>query len=152
VATGPMKHLLIPALVLTIAICGCSAEETATEPPEQGATEAVTGDGITAEEDALILPGPPGTVTVEGSTPEGNSPLIVRWPGTRDDTISGYNVYNKNTGGNWTLIAFVPLRKEDPRNRGRYQYRTEVVGEGLYAVSAVDMKGTPGPKSPAVSQ
>ena len=68
-ATGPMKHLLIPALVLTIAICGCSAEETATEPPEQGATEAVTGDGITAEEDAPILPGPPGTVTVEGSTP-----------------------------------------------------------------------------------
>ena len=109
--------------------------------------------GITEEADNLILPGPPGTVALERAISSQGDPVsLVTWSGTADDTISGYNTYKKEKESGWALIGFVPLRKEDPRNRGRYQFRDTEIGEGLYAVSAVDMNGKPGPKSPGVKK
>ena len=106
--------------------------------------------GLTEQEDLLNLPSPPSDVRLILTTKNSQSQAVLVWNGTRDDTISGYNVYLLNTPKDWSLISFITLRKEDSRNRGEYQFSKDISAKGTYAVAAVNSKGTPGPKSAAV--
>lgn len=100
--------------------------------------------GISAEENALIPPGPPGTVRV---TLQGQKHLV-EWQGTRDDTIRGYQVYSKSTNqGDWKMIGFIKLREDDARNRGSYRFEKDVEPGCEYAVAAVGLGGKAGPKN-----
>lgn len=99
--------------------------------------------GITIEEDEQIVSGPPGSVSVkhDGELHE------IRWIGTRDDTILGYQIYRRCQQENWKSIGFVKLHVDDPRNAGPYIFKDHFTGNCEYTVAAVGPDGTPGPKS-----
>jgi hypothetical protein len=138
------------ALALTTLI-GCN------RPSQPDAEHAATGEqmtipapldatgaqGITAEQDAGIPPGPPGLVSI--STADGK--IIVAWMGTRDDRIRGYEVYRRCAPGDWETIGFVPIREDDERNRGEYRFAERVRDGCEYTVSAVGADGRPGPRT-----
>jgi hypothetical protein len=71
----------------------------------------------------------------------------VEWAGTRDDTIRGYQVLRRCDGESWAPLAFVPLRSDDPRNRGPYHYEDRIDQTCEYAVAAVSAANEPGPTS-----
>lgn len=100
--------------------------------------------GISAEENARIPPGPPGTVIV---TQQGRQ-HVVEWQGTRDDTITGYQVYVRSTNQEvWKPVGLVRLRSDDSRNRGTYRFEKDAEPGCEYAVAAVGLSGKPGPKN-----
>lgn len=145
------------AVFVALLVTGCIGSDRPEASPQKtpvvNTGDASNAGGITEEANRLILPGPPGTVVFESETsPQGEPVSFLTWSGTGDDTISGYNVYKQEKESDWALIGFAPLRKEDPRNRGRYQLRDQAIGEGIYAVSAVDRYGKPGPKSPGIKK
>ena len=110
-----------------------------------------SGDsGLTEEQDNVILPGPPSNLRLVTLAADSDLQCQLVWNGTRDDTINGYNIYQLSSPGNWSLIGFITLRKEDSRNRGEYRFSKDIAASGTYAVAAVDNRGTSGPKSPAV--
>ena len=98
---------------------------------------------ITAEQDAQIPPGPPGSVSVSRS----GQVHVVEWKGTRDDTIQGYEVYKRRPPGKWVKIGRVKLRRDDERNRGTYRFEAKFNADCEYTVAAVGPDGKPGPKS-----
>jgi hypothetical protein len=79
-------------------------------------------------------------VTVE----HGDGVHVIRWKGTRNDTVSGYELRRRCPGADWRAVAFVPLRAEDPRNQGDYEARDEHDDSCEYAVAAVDADGRAG--------
>ena len=99
--------------------------------------------GITIEEDKQIVSGPPGSVEIkhDGELHE------IRWLGTRDDTILGYQVYRRCPHEPWKSLGFVELRDDDPRNAGPYIFKDHFPGNCEYTVAAVGPDGMPGPKS-----
>jgi len=105
------------ALAILATGCGGSTEGPVERPaPDEQATSQpstpVPPAGITLEQDALIPPGPPGTVNVSHR----DDVHVVEWKGTRDDTIVGYEVYRMCGSGDWERIGFVALRTDDERN------------------------------------
>ena len=151
--SGYKSSLMLPAILALalLVLAGCQSpvedqQADATIPDNATGTEP----GLTEQQDLLNLPGPPSgirlVVPVEGTS----SQCQLVWQGTRDDTISGYNIYQLNSPKNWSLIGFMALRKEDSRNRGEYRFSKDIAASGTFAVAAVNNKGTPGPKSPAV--
>jgi hypothetical protein len=118
-----------------------AADQSETELP---ATARPPAGGITAEEDAEIVPGPPGTVLVSHH-PE--SLHRIEWQGTRDDTIRGYQVYRSCSDSEWEPIEFVKLRDDDERNRKTYVFEERFDAVCDYTVAAVDRRGSPGPRS-----
>lgn len=151
-ARGPViASLLLAALSLASVACDGSRErgisralaEERSELPA-GITPPPDPDGITAEEDAAIPPGPPGKVLVS------HQPRLlhrIEWRGTQDDTIRGYQIYRRCPDGEWEEIAFVKLRDDDERNRATYVFEDRFDGVCDYTVAAVDQRGNPGPKS-----
>ena len=144
---------MLPAtLVLaSLVLAGCQSpvedqQADATIPDNATGTEP----GLTEQQDLLNLPGPPSGIRLVAPAEGTSSQCQLVWQGTRDDTISGYNIYQLNSPKNWSLIGFMALRKEDSRNRGEYRFSKDLAASGTFAVAAVNNKGTPGPKSPAV--
>jgi len=99
--------------------------------------------GITIEEDAKNVSGPPGSVEIEhdGVMHE------IRWRGTRDDTILGYQVYRRCQHEPWQGIGFIHLHKDDARNVGIYIFKDHYPENCEYTVAAVGPDGKPGPMS-----
>ena len=111
-------------------------------------TSPRTGDepndpGLSLEEDARNVPGPPGRVDVAHH----DGWNTVEWQGTADDTIGGYEVYRKCGGTTWEKVGFVGLRKDDPRNRRGYAFEERHDAVCRYTVAAVTPAGDPGPRT-----
>jgi hypothetical protein len=101
--------------------------------------------GITAEEDARLLPGPPGRVEATRSS----AGVIVRWPGTRLRIITSYRVYRSCGGGDWIAIADVPVQDDNLKSFSVFDASPAEACQ--YAVSAKDAYGNEGPRSTPVS-
>lgn len=99
--------------------------------------------GITIEEDARNVSGPPGSVKIKH---DGVMHEII-WQGTRDDTILGYQVYRRCQHEPWQGIGFIRLREDDPRNAGVYTFKDHYSENCEYTVAAVGPDGKPGPMS-----
>ena len=141
---GPL--LCLAMVVVTACSTGTQrdAPATALDPtPDQGQASPPSGPGITAEEDAGLLSGPPGTVEVTHG-PEGH---LVQWSGTRDDQITGYRVYRRCDPGKWVEVGLVETRDEDERNEGVYGFEEQFAADCEYTVAAVGRNGVTGPKS-----
>jgi hypothetical protein len=139
---------LATALVVLATGCGRFTESSDDRPaPDEPATSQPSTSsprvGISAEEDATIPPGPPGTVNVSHR----DGVHVVDWKGTRDDTIVGYEVYRRCGSGDWNSVGSVALRPDDGRNRGTYVLEDEFKIRCEYTVAAVNAAGKPGPKS-----
>lgn len=106
--------------------------------------------GITEQDDLLNLPGPPSKARVIREEKTSDSQYQIIWRGTRDDTISGYRIYQLDTQKNWKQIGVIELRKEDSRNRGEYRFSKEIDADGVYSIAAVKNKNIVGPKSPEI--
>jgi hypothetical protein len=127
---------------------GCGKRIIDTEPSparSDNGNSASSGGGLTAEEDAMIPPGPPGTVSVSRE----NGFYVVQWEGTRDDTVIAYAVYRRCGAESWTPIARVPVR--NPRNEGPHDWKDRMDASCEYAVAAVDANGREGPRSDEAS-
>ena len=98
-------------------------------------------EGLSLDEQAHNLPGPPGNVIVAHR----DGLHRVEWDGTRDDTIGGYEVHRRCSGMTWEKLAFVAVRDDDPRNRGRYRFEERHDAVCEYTVAAVTPTGTRGP-------
>ena len=163
-STGPARAVFL-AIHMLVALAACDGTRTGNPPSPSHAvaeTEAnayrdagrdpespgallreSAADGITAEEDALIPPGRPGTV----STSRQAEKCLVEWVGTGDDTILGYVVYRRRPGEEWEEIGRTPLHPNDERNRGVYLFEDDGASEWEYAVAAIAANGMPGPRS-----
>ncbi len=136
--------LLLPGCQESVDRGDISPPATAAASPSPSPATSAAPAGISAEEDARIPPGPPGTVNV---TQNGRR-HVVEWRGTGDDTITGYQVYSRSTNREvWNTIGFVKLRADDTRNRGTYRFEKDVEPGCEYAVAAVGLAGKPGPKN-----
>ena len=141
----------IPSACCIFLLAGCLSQQEQKQPgtsASQNPTGAVAG--ITEQQDQLILPGPPSDLRLVVPASDSNLPYQLAWHGTRDDTISGYNIYKLDSPKKWSLIGFMSLRKEDSRNRMEYRFSKDIAASGTYAVAAVDSRGTPGPRSSEV--
>jgi len=146
-----MLHFIVVALTMigTLTGCGSSTEQrvqaSSTEAPTNAPpTTAVRPDeGVTREEDASNLPGPPGTVHVEHR--EGRH--IATWSGTKDDTIVEYVVYRRCLDEAWKEVGRVKLHKDDKRNSGAYRFEERFDAACDYTVAAARLDGRPGPKT-----
>jgi len=119
------------------------ASSTQTPTTSQPTTAARPDDGVSREEDAHSLPGPPGTVHLTHR----DGRHIAEWSGTRDDTIVAYVVYRRCPGGTWEEVARVKVHKDDKRNRGAYRFEENFDAVCEYTVSAARLDGRPGPKT-----
>ncbi len=138
---GALSTVLVVVLAIDLLACGVGATDPS-EPDARAATHPKpTTAGISKEADASMPSGPPGVVEVT----KGASIYRVEWVGTRDDTISGYQVLRRCAQGPWLALSFVALHDDDPRNRGRYQYEEEEDADCEYAVAAVSEDGRRGP-------
>jgi hypothetical protein len=122
-----------------------AADAGETNPSPARSDSASSAGGLTTEEDAMIPPGPPGIVSVSRE----NGLSTVRWEGTRDDTVSAYEVYRRCGAGPWTSVARVPVR--NPRNEGPHDWEDRIDATCEYAVAAVDADGRVGPRSDEAS-
>lgn len=93
----------------------------------------------------MIPPGPPGTVTVRHE----NGLYTLRWEGTRDDTVTAYEVYRRCGAESWEAVGRVPVRNE--RNEGPHDWEDRTDATCEYAVAAVDANGRVGPRSDEAS-
>ena len=93
----------------------------------------------------MIPPGPPGTVNASRE----NGSYVVQWEGTRDDTVTAYEVYRRCGAESWIPVARVPVR--NPRNEGPHEWKDRVEANCEYAVAAVDANGRVGPRSDQAS-
>ena len=131
--------IAISSLIFVVHPGSLSAEA----PDAQVSTPEHISVGITAEADAQIPPGPPGSVSVMRR----GQVHVVEWKGTRDDTIQGYEVYRKCPLGEWVKVGSVKLHPDDERNRGTYRFQLDFSADCEYTVAAVNPDGKPGPKS-----
>ena len=151
--TGAWRHPAVATLtplVLVFAVGGCERgmreSPTAASPPSAETAEPPlppSHSGITAEANAGILPGPPGSVDV---THLKGSHRVV-WRGTGDDQVARYRVYRRCPGSEWVELGSVALHTDDERNRGTYEFEEVFDDDCDYTVAAVDRSGVIGQKT-----
>jgi|TARA_B100000315_G_scaffold248782_1_gene279051 hypothetical protein len=115
---------LLVIVVFTTAVPACAKPESADE-------------GIRMEEDAAILPGPPGRISVAGGR--------IKWLGTASDILLAYRVYRR-CGDKLELISEVPIQGD---NRGWYAFEDAEHAHCRHLVSALDHYGNEGQRAAA---
>ncbi len=96
--------------------------------------------GISREENARILPAPPGKVNIRVL---GNE-VRLTWFGTGLDIIQSYVIYKKCGDQDWIKIRVINVYGD---NRGIYEFADSYESNCHYTVAAVDIYGNEGPKS-----
>lgn len=100
--------------------------------------------GISRDEDARLLPGPPEPVQVIRR----DGRFLIRWRGTRLDILVGYRIYQRCGAAAWQPMTDVPIQ---PPNDGIYEWSGRSPAEACeFAVAALDHYGHEGPRSAAV--
>jgi hypothetical protein len=100
--------------------------------------------GISREDDAVILPSPPGNIIVYRQK-DGSS--IVEWQDIGLEIVRFYKIYRKCPSGNWKVVAKVSAVNP---TLSYYHYRISNGDGCLVAISVEDQHGNEGKKSETI--
>ena len=100
----------------------------------------ITSPELTFEENAKIVPGPPGNLWLSTESDK----KTINWQGTRDDTVSYYTIYARCD--NESSPKKIVQVKSIGDNSGMYSFGVKNNLNCDYSISATSIYGTEGPK------